>query len=75
MNSEHQPQQIAIETEDCVACGSCYGELPHVFGADDDGTAFVHHPFAADEAELQNALERCAGGCIYWRDLQGPGND
>jgi len=58
--------QVKIRTGDCVKCGNCYGGLPEVFGADDDGTAFVLNPKGALEPDLQKALDDCTGSCIEW---------
>ena len=60
------PRQVQIRTQDCVQCGSCYGASPGIFGADDDGTAFVHNPKGGSEQDIQGAMDQCAGGCIVW---------
>ncbi|MDT8445502.1 MAG: ferredoxin [bacterium] len=58
---------VWIDQESCVQCGNCSNSLPQVFGADDDGTAFVHRPSGASPELIQQAMDQCSGSCIHWQ--------
>ncbi|WP_027390841.1 ferredoxin [Chrysiogenes arsenatis] len=61
-------KKVALRTEECIACGLCYGSVPTVFSSDEGGQAYVSDPNGADEATIQSAIDDCPVSCIYWEE-------
>ncbi|SJZ62708.1 ferredoxin [Pilibacter termitis] len=63
--------QIAIEKDQCIACGLCAVFLPEVLEYDDEGIVlFKHHPddknITLEKSEnLKKALSKCPTKAIY----------
>ncbi|WP_027718602.1 ferredoxin [Desulfovirgula thermocuniculi] len=57
-----------IDTEECMACGSCAETCPDVFAMNEEmGFAVVVNPYGASEDEIQEAIDMCPAQCIHWK--------
>ncbi|SHJ05528.1 ferredoxin [Desulfofundulus thermosubterraneus] len=58
-----------IESEECLACGSCADVCPDVFQMNETlGFAEVINPQGASEDEIQEAIDMCPAQCIHWKE-------
>ncbi|WP_027356957.1 ferredoxin [Desulfofundulus thermocisternus] len=58
-----------IESEECLACGSCVDVCPDVFQMNKTlGFAEVVNPQGAGEDEIQEAIDMCPAQCIHWKE-------
>ncbi|MDK2889306.1 MAG: ferredoxin [Thermoanaerobacter sp.] len=58
-----------IESEECLACGSCVDVCPDVFQMNETlGFAEVVNPQGAGEDEIQEAIDMCPAQCIHWKE-------
>ena len=57
---------LTVDKDECTACNLCSDELPAVFGADEEGLAFVKDQNGASEDEIQEQIDNCPAECIKW---------
>ncbi len=58
-----------IDTEECIACGTCEELCPDVFRVNESlGFAQVINPGGAPDDKIQEAIDACPVTCIHWAD-------
>lgn len=61
-----------IDQDGCIACGQCYSICPEVFGAGENGIAFVSRKQVpkAQEEDALNAEQGCPTSVISLSDTE-----
>jgi len=58
-----------VDTEVCIACGTCQEICPEVFQVNDAaGHAEVINPTGCPEDKIQEAIDSCPVQCIHWEE-------
>jgi ferredoxin len=59
--------EVYVNKAECVGSGSCVAVAPHAFRLDAEGHAEVYAAFAADDLDVQLAVEQCPVEAIHKR--------
>ena len=57
-----------VDQDECTGCGFCEETCPEVFKLNEDGIAEVYNPEGSSEDKIQEAIDNCPVGCIYWEE-------
>jgi ferredoxin len=61
------PKYIDVDTDACVACGTCVDICPNVFQFNESNlTVSVMEQYSVSEDELEEAIQSCPAHCISW---------
>jgi len=64
-------KKVVIDTEECVACGTCVEVSPEVFKLDDGADAaevIKSSVSSSEEDSVQEAIDSCPTQCIHWEE-------
>jgi ferredoxin len=58
---------VAVNTDDCIGCGTCEGQCPADFRLDEEaGKSTVIMPRGGPEDCIEQAIVSCPVGAIHW---------
>jgi ferredoxin len=58
---------VWVDREACISCGLCVSLAPEVFHFE-DGKSMAYNPAGAPEQKIQECVDGCPVGAIYWRE-------
>ena len=62
-------QQVYIDEDECIGCGSCEEICPEVFKMNEDTELTeVIKPEGGPEDLIEEAMETCPVECIHWEE-------
>jgi ferredoxin len=60
---------VWVDREACISCGLCVSLVPEVFRFE-DGKSQAYNQAGAPEQKIQECVDGCPVGAIYWRDAE-----
>lgn len=64
-------KKVVIDTEECVACGTCVEIAPEVFKLEegaDHAEVIKDSVGSSEEDAVQEAIDSCPTQCIHWEE-------
>ncbi len=62
-------KKVVIDTEECVACGTCVEICPEVFELEEGAEAVtIIKETGGPEDSIQEAIDTCPVQCISWEE-------
>jgi ferredoxin len=58
---------VWVDREACISCGLCVSLAPEVFRFE-DGKSLAYNPGGAPEQKIQECVDGCPVGAIYWQE-------
>ena len=60
-------KSVYVDREECISCGLCVSLAPEVFRFE-DGKSSAFNPAGAPEQKIQECVDGCPVGAIYWQE-------